>query len=115
MSKKTDEVDNPPREVNKHGVPVADGPPDQAPADNSSQGRYHGYTDAQVARIEFEKDPPPAQPTAASEAVPPGTEEQPNDPSAEAQLRAITEHDAALDDVDAWEEEAEREQHQKRK
>ena len=77
MSKKTaddrDTVEDPPREVNKHGVPVADGPPDQAPADNSSQGRYHGYTDAQVARIEAEKDQRLPQPSAESEAVQPGT------------------------------------------
>jgi hypothetical protein len=66
-------------ELNDQIPPKKDEP---APTPQSDEGtaaedKYHGYTPAQIARIEAEKNPPDPVPSEASAAVKPAPKDEP--------------------------------------
>jgi len=71
------------------------GPTPQSDEGTAAEDKYHGYTPAQIARIEAEKDPQPAVASKESEAVKPAPKDEPpkNEEEAAAKRKAAKDDD----------------------
>jgi membrane protein involved in colicin uptake len=69
------------------------GPTPQSDEGTAAEDKYHGYTPAQIARIEAEKDPAPAVASKESEAVKPAPKDEP--PKNEEEAKRKREEEAA--------------------
>jgi len=93
-------------------APHHEGPPDEGPA--TTEGKYHGFSQRQIDRIQAERDPGPAVPTDASASIDMPAE---RDNAAELERqRAIDEQEAAaLNQVDAKRDKETQREHSKHK